>query len=150
MMYLIFRNGRYIGFSYKRNYVTLLRRQRGNHFTIHKVNKSDIAKIMNTDPTFASTQLEIFPEHNNRMLFLFEERRFNQAMFLMVIEFIKIGEELKECLKFLKITDEERINIARFILVYERIIADVSGPEPSVSFSEYFSIDSVLDKITKL
>lgn len=142
MVYLIFKNGKLIAFTEHKKHVKKFIKQRGDKFTIEKVYKNDLEKLLNIN-RFYMKKLSYY-EHYELVLTEEELAYAHEIGEDRLIEIVGIVHKLRQLLKFVKMEKSERFEIEKYFEIIDMIEEDLKSEESCVFLEDYFDIKSIL------
>lgn len=142
MVYLIFKNGKLIAFTEHKKHVKKFIKQRGDKFTIEKVDKNGLEKIINTNG-FYMKKLSYY-EHYDLVLTEEELAYAHEVGEDRLIELIGIVHKLRQLLKFVKMEKSEIFEIEKYFEFIDMIEEDLNSDETCVFLEDYLDIKSIL------
>ena len=142
LIYLIFKRGKFFAFTDDKKVLKKFIKQRGDKFTIEKVDKNELEKIINNNG-FYMKKLSYY-EHYDLVLTEEELAYAHEVGEDRLTELIGIVHKLRQLLKFVKMEKSEIFEIEKFFEFVDMIDDDLNSDESCVFLEDYFDIKSIL------
>lgn len=144
--YLLFRESKFIGFTYDKKVAKQCLSERNSKFRIEKAHKIN-SKLFELDRNgFHIYELLPYP-HFNRIMTGSENQILRSAVISHVSGLFMMTIDLNRHIPFLHFKDGEEEAVRTFIENSEKIVSDLADEETCVDITEYFEVQGILDYI---